>query len=393
MGSAKLAALCGEFCHPSASTTLLQVKCLNSLLLIMQKDTVSIYFLRAAVARLSPAAKARVLQSASISAELLLSDTARVTAASFANLWLAVANELDDEFFGLCEQKMKVGSFALLCHSVLHSRNLGQAITNILRGFAIFLEDIKGTLTVEGEQATISMTNHIALPASRLFAEETYLVMLHGLMCWLAGKRLSPSSVEFSGAEPAYWREYAIMFSKNLSFGAPVTKIRFSAKLLALPVVQNATTLKTFLRHAPQSVFLKYKNPSGWTMKLRRQLRLSLGGAQWPTMEDVALALHVTPTTLHRRLEAEGSNYQSVKDDFRRDAGIEYLSNTQRTIAEISELLSFQDVSAFRRAFKAWTGVQPSYYRGSNFNLSTSPATQRPCTLPPSMPVRKWMPA
>jgi AraC-like DNA-binding protein len=369
MGSAKLAALCGEFCHPSAphsgSMTLLQVKCLNSPLSIMQKDTVSIYFLRAAVARLSPPAKARVLQSASISAELLLSDTARVTAASFANLWLAVANELDDEFFGLCEQKMKVGSFALLCHSVVHSRNLGQAITHISRGFAIFLEDIKGVLTVEGEQATISISNHIALPASRRFADETYLVMLYGLMCWLAGKRLAPLRVEFFGAKPSYWREYTIMFSKNLSFDAPCTRIHFDAQLLDLPVVQNATTLKTFLRHAPQSVFLKYKNPHGWTMKLRRQLRLSLGGTAWPTMEDVALALHVAPTTLHRRLELEGSHYQGVKDDFRRDVGIEYLSNTPRSIVEISELLGFQDASAFRRAFKSWTGVQPSHYRNS----------------------------
>jgi AraC-like DNA-binding protein len=187
--------------------------------------------------------------------------------------------------------------------------------------------------------------------------------MLYGLMCWLAGKRLAPLRVEFFGAKPSYWREYTIMFSKNLSFDAPHTRIHFDAQLLDLPVVQNATTLKTFLRHAPQSVFLKYKNPSGWTMKLRRQLRLSLGGTAWPTMEDVALALHVAPTTLHRRLELEGSHYQGVKDDFRRDVGIEYLSNTPRSIAEISELLGFQYASAFRRAFKAWTGVQPSHYR------------------------------
>ncbi|HEU0201452.1 MAG TPA: AraC family transcriptional regulator ligand-binding domain-containing protein, partial [Burkholderiaceae bacterium] len=80
----------------------------------MEKDTVSIYFVNAAVARLSAAAKARVLAAAGLPPELLPVPHARVTAESFAAVWLAVARELDDEFFGLDRRRMKVGSFALL---------------------------------------------------------------------------------------------------------------------------------------------------------------------------------------------------------------------------------------------------------------------------------------
>lgn len=329
----------------------------------MQKDTVSIHFLRAAVGRLSPETQKRVLQSAAIPTELLASDHARVTAAAFAALWMAVARELDDEFFGLDRRRMKVGSFALLCHAVLHNSNLGQAVKGILRGLAIFLDDVSGTLQVHDGQASISVANAIASAPDRRFADETFLVMVHGLMCWLTGKRMALSRVDFSGPCPPYAREYTIMFSQHIRFDAPLTAIHFDARLLDAPIVQNAATLKTLLREAPQSIFLKYKNPDSWTARLRRRMRRCVGASDWPVLDQVALEFHVTPTTLRRRLEAEGASFQGIKDELRRDAAIHYLSSTQLSVADVSALLGFQEVSAFRRAFKAWTGTRPTHYR------------------------------
>lgn len=37
----------------------------------------------------------------------------------------------------------------------------------------------------------------------------------------------------------------------------------------------------------------------------------------------------VAPTTLSRRLDAESTNFQDIKDELRRDAAIHYLCNTQ----------------------------------------------------------------
>jgi AraC-like DNA-binding protein len=329
----------------------------------MQKDTVSIYFIRAAVGRLSLEAQARVLRSVSIPLELLSAAHTRVPAASFAALWMTVAHEMDDEFFGLDHRRMKVGSFALLCHSVLHSENLGQGLKGILRGLNLFLDDVSGSLELQDDQAAISIANRIASPEDRRFADETILIMVHSLMCWLAGKRIALSLAKFSGPRPPYAREYSVMFSEHLQFDAPLTSIHFDGRLLHAAVVQNAATLKTFLRDAPQSVFLKYKNTNSWTARLRRRLRGSMGGTDWPTLEEIAREFNVAPTTLRRRLDAEGASFQDIKNDLRRDAAIHYLCNTQFNVPRIAELLCFQEVSAFRRAFKNWTGVRPTHYR------------------------------
>jgi AraC-like DNA-binding protein len=187
--------------------------------------------------------------------------------------------------------------------------------------------------------------------------------MVHGLMCWLAGQRIPLALAEFSYPRPPHAQEYTVMYSQHLSFGAKCTSIRFDPKFLRAPVIQTAGTLRQFLRTAPQSVFLKYKNEESWTAKLRRRLRASIGTGEWPVLEGIADEFHLTPTTLRRRLDAEGTSYQNIKDQLRRDAAIDHLCHSALSVEEIAALLGFQEPSAFHRAFKKWNGVQPGQYR------------------------------
>lgn len=335
----------------------------------MAKDTVLSYFASAAVARLGPAARARVLDAAGIPEGLFDTPQSRVPAEAFSALWLAVARELDDEFFGLDARRMKVGSFALICQAVLTCENLDRALRRILRGFAVFLDDVRGTLTVEEGRVVVRIENRIAAPADRLFADETFLVLVHGLTCWLAGQRIPLEEVRFAHPRPAHAREYTLMFSDQVAFDAPFTSLGFDARVLRAPVIQNTATLRDFLRAAPQSIFLKYRNQDSWTARLRRRLREidegddDAGGVDWPVFEDLAREFNIAPTTLRRRLDAEGTSYQAIKDALRRDAAIEHLANSALSVAEIAHRLGFREPSAFHRAFKRWNGVQPGEYR------------------------------
>lgn len=328
-----------------------------------EKDTVSMYFALAALNKLKPVAKERALAHAGIPASLLQAANARVPASAFSALWLAVARELDDEFFGLDRRAMKVGSFALLCQAVISCENLDRALKRTLRGFSLFLDEVQGELQLEGQEAVLRIHNRIAVPADRRFADETYLILVHGLMCWLGGRRIVPNQVDFGYPRPAHAREYTLMYSQHLGFDADCTRMRFDAKLLAGPVVQNAATLQQFLRTAPQSVFLKYKNEDSWTARLRKRLRDCVGLSAWPVFEDIATEYATTPTTLRRRLEAEGTSYQDIKDQLRSDLAIDRLCHSTLSVDEIGAELGFHDASAFHRAFKRWNGLQPGEYR------------------------------
>lgn len=330
----------------------------------IEKHTVSMHFVVAAVRHLAPAVRERVLAASGVSAALLGAPHARVPATSFSALWLAVARELNDEFFGLDHRAMKVGSFALLCQAAISCPDLDRALKRILRGFAVFLDDIEGEVRLEGADAVLRITNRIEDPEDRRFADETLLILVHGLMCWLAGRRIALSRVDFAHARPPYANEYALMYSDDVRFGAPQTFIRFEGRALSTPVVQNAGTLQAFLRTAPQSVFLKYRNETSWTAQVRRRLRASVGAPDtWPVLDELAFELDVTPTTLRRRLDAEGTSYQSLKDRLRNDLAIDYLCNSHLSIDDIGARIGFHDASAFHRAFKRWNGIQPGEYR------------------------------
>ncbi|MBB6287525.1 MULTISPECIES: AraC family transcriptional regulator [unclassified Pseudomonas] len=84
---------------------------------------------------------------------------------------------------------------------------------------------------------------------------------------------------------------------------------------------------------------------------------------KWPERDDLAVELHMSNSTLQRRLQAEGTHYQSLRDDLRRDMAIDLLSRGDMTVTQVAAATGFQETSAFHRAFKKWTGVSPGAYR------------------------------
>jgi AraC-like DNA-binding protein len=337
---------------------------INTAAPVEEKDTVSVAFVAAALARLDEPARARALVAAGIPAELPRTPQARVTADAFAALWLAAARELDDEFFGLDRRRMKSGSFRLLCRSLLPAADLGQALRRVLQGFECLLDDVRGELQLREGEAVVTLHSRVAGADAHRFACETFLVLVHGLMCWLAGRRIPLRWARFDYPRPAHAREYAAMYSPELVFDAAQTAIAFDAALLAVPVVQDERSLKTFLAAAPRSVFLKYRNEEGVAARVRRRLKPCVeAGAPWPRLEAVAAELHMSTNTLRRHLAAEGASYQGLKDALRRDAAIHWLTGSRLSVEAIAARLGYEDASAFHRAFRKWLNTQPGEYR------------------------------
>ena len=68
-------------------------------------------------------------------------------------------------------------------------------------------------------------------------------------------------------------------------------------------------------------------------------------------------------STLQRRLAADGTSFQALKDELRRDLAIVRLNTSTVPLAALADELGFADSAAFQRAFKSWTGSAPGAYR------------------------------
>lgn len=327
----------------------------------------SIWFVRQALMGLRQSGRPvdAVLAAAGIPLRLLDSDQSRVSATSFGALWLAIAAELDDELFGLDSRRMKVGSFALMCRSTVQSPSLQQALALAVQFLNAMLDDVRIELRREPGSLNLCIvdTPRAARPeAFRVFAHETVLIMLHGLMCWLAGRRIPIRGAAFAYAPPAWWAEYRTMYSSELAFDQPCTGIRLDAKIEQAAVVQDETSAREFLREAPHNFIVKFKNPKSCRARIRRRLRTAAPGS-WPSFAALAAELDMAASTLHRRLELEGTTFRQIKDALRRDLAIDRLAHSAASVAQIAGELGFAEPSAFHRAFKLWTGLRPGDYR------------------------------
>lgn len=82
-------------------------------------------------------------------------------------------------------------------------------------------------------------------------------------------------------------------------------------------------------------------------------------------LETVAKSLGMSPRSLQRHLEMEGTSFRELTDTIRRTLASRYLRETNLNLKEIAFLLGFSELSSFSRAVKTWFGVSPSQYRRS----------------------------
>lgn len=102
---------------------------------------------------------------------------------------------------------------------------------------------------------------------------------------------------------------------------------------------------------------------SATTRERVRAALIELVPAGKTALSDVAQKLAASTRTLQRKLNDEGTSFQDVLDETRKELALHYLRRTNISSGEISFLLGFSEPSSFFRAFQGWTGLTPERAR------------------------------
>jgi len=333
-----------------------------------EKDTISIHLVREALLQSCArgASSIEALNKVGIDPLLLDDPVARVPATAYARLWRLLARRLDDEFFGMDPRKLRSGSLAFLCRSSMAQLNLAAGLESGLGFLSLMLERLPAQLVRQQSLAEIVLLEDDPQPG-RAFTYFTYWMIVHGVACWLAGRRIPILAIELRCPEPDFCDDYKVMFSENLRFDRPRTRMIFAADCLDLPIKRSVEELKRFLAHAPANILVKYRDPQSLASRIKHDLR-QLAAEQWPETESLALSLCMSASTLRRRLAEEGQTYQGLKDSVRKELAIIWLAEPQISFAEIASRLGFADASSFYKAFRKWSGSNPGHYRSLILN-------------------------
>jgi AraC-like DNA-binding protein len=325
------------------------------------KISVSMHFVQAVLrhARDYGVDPQTLLRKHRIPPRLLKEPQARISVQQFADFQTGAMQAMGDEALGYSTRPMPLGTWDMMCHAVITSSTLGQALHRYCRFFELMDRGLPARLSVRNDEACVYLEAGVG--ARGAYFAELCLLNTHRFACWLIQEEIPLKGVSFANPRSARAGDYRLMFVGNpVSFEEPRSELRMAASLLEKPVVQTPESLRRYLRH-PMRVMLTTSYAFSWTARVREQLRRNL--EDLPELTHVAANLHLHPQTLRRRLAAEGSTFKQIKSDIRRDTALHFLSKRTLSVEEVAHRSGFSEASAFIRAFKGWTGLTPYSYR------------------------------
>ena len=108
----------------------------------------------------------------------------------------------------------------------------------------------------------------------------------------------------------------------------------------------------------------QYTDPSTrLSVRVRRALAETLGVSS-PSLVDIARLFSLHPRTMQRRLALEGTSYDVLVDDVRREAAHRYLTTTGLPLTQVAALVGFSEQSSLTHAVRRWDGLSPRQLRG-----------------------------
>ena len=211
----------------------------------------------------------------------------------------------------------------------------------------------------ETDMAFLEFKILIPHPPARSQAVELSLGVMLRVLRFLFGAGYAPTVVHLPHAPLSPRAEYLQYFSCTPRFESRRAGMAFPIEDLDRPLARDEIAHRVMLEYLDTVVDRHRPAMASSIRELIRQL-LPAGAATVPVIADQC-RLH--PKTLRRRLVAEGTNFNAVVDDVRRELAQQYLRDTDMTLAHLARELGYAEQSVLSRSCQRWFGASPASLR------------------------------
>lgn len=306
-----------------------------------------------------------LLRSLGLDPERLLAPDARVPktrAAEFVRHAIHVSGEPGLGL--LLAAELRLPLHGPLGIAVMSSPSLGDALELGSRFLQLRLPLMRMTRDETGTTAIIRFNIDDNSPLTGFLLDAVTLgLVIMGEQ--LLGEPLPGVEVWRRGARPRYYGRYAADLPAPVHFNRDEDAVRFPLRCLSLPVRYSDELAARISREQCEKALMRLRNDVSVATRVCRVLETS---HPFPCgLERVAAALCLSARTLKRRLQEEGTTYQTQVDRVRLQRAQSLLGSTTLSMAQIADALGYADAANFTRAFRRWMGTSPSAYRQRPF--------------------------
>jgi len=292
------------------------------------------------------------------------SDDAVVGVRTVGLLLEVVAAELDRPDLGLLlAERQDTGILGPLAVAIENARTLGEAMASASRFLFVHSPALSIGLVADPDGARgVTALRYGATGAEPMppQASDLGLGLLHRIILLLHGGPYGLRSAHLTHPPLVPVTRYTDFFRADVRFAREAAVLRLPATLTEAPVEGGDRVLRTLALDYLESHFAE----PGQTVagRVRGTLARSLGSAP-PRAADVARLLRLHPRTLQRHLAAEGTTFERILDDVRRDAAHRFITATDVPFAQVAAMVGLAAQSGLTRATRRWFGSTPTALR------------------------------
>lgn len=302
-----------------------------------------------------------LLTGAGLDPEELESPDGQIPQERHLALWRLIGAQRQDPCFGLHHGEwMTLDRIGPAGYAASSSPTLDAALSSVDRYSRVITEFMESSYCRRQAGPGMVMT----LSSCRLSDDMADAAVASdvGLARCLTGRHIRPREVWLQRRQPAQWKEYERIFDCPILFEHQHNAVLFEPEALDLPLPTADPLLLRYIDRAFRANLAFGPAHGVLYVELESAVleQLAQGDVR---IEHVAPRLGMSVRTLQRRLRDRGLEYQGLLDTIRQRLAAELLGDRRMSIKEICYRLGFSEPSAFRRAFKRWTGQSPAAYR------------------------------
>lgn len=297
--------------------------------------------------------------------ELQFNIAIRYNGATVNSLWKNAAHLTNDPLFGLhFGESMQLAALGIIGQIVQTSNTVEDALMNagamtplITDIFDMKLDRGKTHFTIN---FLYDQSKAAAWPfAFRSMADYLTVIVVHE-MDGLLLQKIVPVSVHLP-YQLSNQHEYERILRCPVRKSKDIISIELHNKYLTEPVLTaNYAIQQQLLQQISISLKGTEKDSSLHTRIYNYLLTNSY--LQLVSQESVAANFNISTRSLQRKLKEEGISYLEIVEEVRKTLAINYLRSKQYQVKEVAHILGYNEMSAFIRAFKRWTGKTPLEY-------------------------------
>ena len=329
-----------------------------------EKDTVSISVLAQLVRylRYLDADIAGIFMSQGVDPAVLDAPDERIDVEKYIAIEEEAARVTGDLYFGLhMGEFAEPGSWSILGYMMMNCRNLRDAAEKVGRYQKIIGNQIEGSVQLSGLGRVKSvMSSPPGAPVSR-HCFESAMSSGFRIMRTITGQDISPLEVGFAYPAPGPINEYKRIFRCPVLFEQKQNYHILDISVGSIPVVMSNPGLLEHFETYARKMIAEIEEARSVTRTVTRLIvsRLETGSI---TIGGIAQEMAMSVRTLQAHLEREGTVFRELLQQTRESLAKRYIQENY-TVEDITCLLGFSDSSAFRKAFKKWSGLTPREFR------------------------------